>query len=212
MEANVTQFIDLTLKYQWSEKTELPDDEIQIINDLVIAAGFEVGSVTFGKLNGHYLDQDGSRTGETFSINGFCLLKIIDKENQENHRATGWLNYIMEKTVSKKKQSVDKKEITEWLSDTVRSSIPLDPILLTKENDLLGEYPPNGFLDGHTRDNHELQSSVGVHKYCQSWMERKRSSETHDVIFCRSCHLRIAFPREVKTYGQLRQYLLSQLF
>ena len=31
-----------------------------------------------------------------------------------------------------------------------------------------------------------------------------------DVIVCRGCHLRVLFPKKIKTYGELRQVLASK--
>ncbi len=95
----------------------------------------------------------------------------------------------------------------------IERSVPLEPVQLTSEGDLLGEYPPGllGFgyeyFVNHTRDDHSLNTCVGVHLHCDSWMDRRRTTATHDAIICKVCRLRVLFPKEIKTYGELRKFL-----
>ena len=108
----------------------------------------------------------------------------------------------------------DREELIKFVQAEIERSIPLEPIQLTPEGDFLLEYPPNltpGFLVDHTRDDHRLNSCVGVHKYCGSWMDRHGATATHDAISCRGCRLRVLFPKEVKTYGELRQTLAAKI-
>jgi hypothetical protein len=82
----------------------------------------------------------------------------------------------------------------------------MEPILLTTEGDLMCEYPSK-----HTSNTDELTSCVGVHKICNGFMDRKHTTETHDVITCRACHLRLSFPNTIKTYGELRSFFGAKL-
>ena len=198
-------FVDLALKHDWSK--ELSADEVQILFTTVSAAGFEPTKVVPGKLVGHYLDQDGSRTGETYPINGLCPYKVIDQDGEDHYHATGWLNQILNFA----KKETDRQECIKAIQYGIERSIPLKPIQLTAEGDLLQEYPPssNYFVD-HTRDDRELDSCAGVHSFCNGYMDRIRATKTHDAIICRRCYLRILFPKEIKTYGDLRQVLTSK--
>lgn len=201
-----TSFVDLALKHDWDEVKELPATEAQILFATVSAAGFEPTKVVPGKLVGHYRYQDGSSTGETYPINSFCPYKVISRDGDDHYHATGWLDHALYFT--RRRRGTDRQERIEAIQHEIERSVPLKPIQLTAEGDLLREYPPSGnyFVD-HTRDNRELGSCVGVHEYCNGWMDRTRATATHDAIVCRGCHLRVLFPNEIKTYGELRQAL-----
>src|SRR3989344_1709972 len=86
------QFVGLALKHDWSKIKELPADEVQILFVTVSAAGFEPTKVVPGKLVGHYRDQDGSSTGETYPINSSCPYKVISRDGDGDYHATGWLD------------------------------------------------------------------------------------------------------------------------
>jgi hypothetical protein len=205
-----TRFIELALKHEcWSEIKGLPASEIQILFDTVSAAGFNPKKVMPGKLVGNYLDQDGSRTGETYPINDFCPFKVL-REDGDDYLATGWLDRALRHALYvSERQKENREEAIKEVAKTIEQSIPLEMIQLTPEGDLLREYPPDvntfsGFFVKHTRDTDKLNSCVGVHEFCNGWMDRGRATRTHDAIVCRSCHLRVLFPRGVKTYGDLR--------
>lgn len=202
-----TSFVDLALKYDWGKVKELPADEVQIFFATVSAAGFEPAKVVPGKLVGHYRDEDGSSTSETYPINNTCPYKVIKRDGNDrydHYRATGWLD----RALSFVGMGMDRQECIKAIQHEIERSIPLEPIQLTIEGDLLREYPPSGegFVD-HTRDNRKLNSCVGIHDFCNSWMDRTRATKVHDAIVCRGCHLRILFPKETKTYGELREFL-----
>lgn len=211
-----SRFVDIALKYkQWSEVKELPDGEMQVLFEIVTAAGFEPKRIVLGKLRGNYLDQDGSRTGETYPINSLCPFKVVNQEGGDQYFVTGWLDCALRRVVFGGSRR-NREQLIKAIQLEIERSIPLKPIQLTPEGDLLHEYPPSPhaffglehFVD-HTRDNHELSCCVGVHEYCNSWMDRVRATKTHDAIVCRGCHLRVLFPREIETYGELRQTLAT---
>jgi len=75
------------------------------------------------------------------------------------------------------------------------------------------ELPPVVTPD-HTKDHYEISSPrlvVGVHKHCNGEFFRRGATETHDALVCGRCYLRVLFPREVETYGELRQALKLKL-
>lgn len=204
-----SRFVDLANKYdKWTGIEQLSLDEINVFFEVVSAAGFEAQEVILGKLVGYYLDQDGSKTGETYPINSFCPFKVVS-EGGNNYPATGWLNQALRCT----KRGESREKIIETICSEIERSIPLQPVQLTSERDFLIESSPsldsNYFVD-HTRDNHELGCCVGVHKYCRGFIDRNRATEMHDALVCRRCHLRILFPKETETYGELRQALSSE--
>lgn len=212
-----SQFVDLALKHEWNEVKTLPADEVQVLFDTVAAAGFDPKKVVPGKLVGHYRDQDGSSTGETYPINGLCPFSVVGQEDGDHYFATGWLDCALRLVVyGSTRQKKDRGKLIEAMTAEIERSIPLAPIQLTPEGDMLREYPPSTlafsleyFVD-HTRDDRQLSSCVGIHEYCNSWMDRTQATKTHDAIVCRGCHLRVLFPKKVKTYGDLRQALASQ--
>lgn len=202
-------FVDLVLKYNWNEVEKLPADEVQILFATVSAAGFNPTKVVPGKLVGHYRDQDGSSTGETYPINSYCPYKVIDQDGDDHYHATGWLDGALSLVKGTRERNLQGQ--IEMIRHEIERSIPLEPIPLTGDGDFLREYPPSGgyFVD-HTRDTNNLGSCVGVHEFCNSWMDRMRATRTHDAIVCRSCHLRVLFPKEIKTYGELRRFFASK--
>lgn len=210
MEGNLTtvatRFVDLALKHGWPAVTELAPDEVRVFLDTVLAAGFEATNVVPGKLRGHYREQDGSTTGETFPVNDLCPYKVVNDEGRDNHGATGWLDTLLRYAVN---GNGDRSARIEAIVLKIEESIPLEPVQLTADGALLREYPPS-VGNRHTRDDHALDSCVGVHKYCDGWMDRRRATEQHDALICRACHLRVVFPRTIRTYGELREYLAAQ--
>ncbi len=212
------KFVDLVLKYEkWDKVKELPENELQILHYIVLVAGFNPKKVVPGKLTGHYRNQDGSRTGETYPINCLCPFKVINQEDGDHYFATGWLDCSFRRVAwGAARLKISREKLIETIIKEIKRSIPLIPIQLTPEGDLLQEYPPSMLAFGltyfvdHAKDDHQLNYCVGVHKHCNGWMDRVRATETHDAICCRNCHLRVLFPKEVRTYGELRQALASQ--
>jgi len=157
---------------------------------------------------GDYLEQDGSRTGEKFSINSLCPFKATYGEGDQNHfPATKWLDCAVQEVTS---QATEQDDLITAIAVEIERSVPLEPVKLTAEGDLLREYPSphSGFID-HTRDDGELSSCVGLHKRCNGWVDRRDATETHDALSCRSCNMRVLFPKSVKTYGELREALAA---
>lgn len=212
-----TQFVDLALKHKhWDRVTELPVDEVRVLFATVAAAGFDPREVKRGELKGHYLDDDGRRMVKTHPIQVLCPFKVVGREG-DDYFATGWLDCALRRVVhGSTRQNESREKLIEVMAEEIERSVPLVPIQLTPEGDLLREYPPSTLAFGleyfvkHTRDENDLDSCVGVHEFCNSWMDRRRATSTHDAIVCRGCYLRVLFPREVRTYGELRQALASQ--
>lgn len=186
-----------------------PKKEAAVFFRIVAVAGFEPSRVEPGKLVGHYLEQDGSRTGDTYPINAVCFYKVVGQDGRDHLCATGWLNSVV---VLAGKVS-DREECIAKVRCEIERSAPLDPILLTAEGDMLEEYPPHGnegFLVDHTRDEDKVNSTAGVHAHCNGWVDRHETTKTHNALVCRKCHLRVSFPKSVTTYGGLRAALVFQ--
>ncbi len=213
-----TQFVDLILKHQqWSQIKELPSlspDEGQALFAIVAAAGFDPKEVISGKLVGNYRDQDGSNSGVTYPINRFCPFKVMDQESRDDYPATGWLDcafrHVVQDSIAPKKS---REQLIEMMALEIERSVPLASIQLTPEGDWLSEDPPSivvSYFINHTRDDDEIRSCAGIHVYCNGWMDRRQATATHDAIICRQCYLRVLFPREIKTYGELRRALATK--
>lgn len=205
-------FVELVMKYDWKNSVELPEDEVKVLLDTVTAAGFDPKKVVFGKLVGDYRDQDGSATGETYPINSLCPYKVIGQGGGVSYHATGWLDQALRRVLYGARRQEDRSEFVEAITTEIRRSVPLEPIQFTVDGDLLREYPPSGdYFVNHTRDDQQLDSCAGVHDYCRGWVDRGRATKTHDALICRSCHLRILFPKEIKTYGELRGFFKAKI-
>ena len=89
----------------------------------------------------------------------------------------------------------------------------MNPIVLTRHKDTLVEYP--AAFDGEVNDNSNLTSLVGSivgqHKVCGGRLEIGSTSEIWNAIICRSCYLRVVFPKEVDTYGKLREWFAMMI-
>ncbi len=203
------RFVELVLKYdkkEWQTTFALPAQEMAILFGTVLEAGFEVKEVVVGKLVGHHRDQDGSSTGETYPINCVCPFKVVAEEGENHFKATGWLDDMLQRVLAAPSKE-GREQLIEQITVQIEESVPLAPIQLTLEGDLLREYPSTGHK--HARDKDNFGS--GVHEHCNGWMDRHRATEKCDTIVCRSCHLRVYIPREVKTYGDLREAMETSL-
>ncbi|MEK7511527.1 MAG: hypothetical protein AAB575_00735 [Patescibacteria group bacterium] len=208
---NITElFVELALKCSdWNGTARLSDEEVQVFLQTVQRAGFEATSVVEGKLLGNHLDEDRRCTGQTFVVNEKCPYKVMGADNKSDCRATEWLNNLFVRVRGKALNKYSREQIVESVQIEIERSVPLKPIQLTTENDFLLEYSPQsgGAFPEHTRDGNKLSACVGTHACCYSWVDRKRTSKTHDVLVCRGCFLRIVFPTEIQTYGGLRAYM-----
>jgi len=200
-------FVGLTQKHQWSNGGKLSPEEVSILFAAVSAAGFELSDIVVGQLRGNYSDGCGGSSEKTFAINGTCPYKVIRNDGEDHYRATGWLDSVLSLALTKG----DSQERINAVQHEIERSVPLKPIQLTAEGDFLKENSPyREYLADHTREDSKLERSAGDHMYCGGCMDRKRATETHDAIVCRSCHLRVLFPKEITTYGELRRVLASK--
>ncbi|MEK7192966.1 MAG: hypothetical protein AAB682_02410, partial [Patescibacteria group bacterium] len=64
----------------------------------------------------------------------------------------------------------------------------------------------------HPRDESRLKVSfAGKHLVCGNRLDRLAVTPTFHAIVCKECCLRVLFPKEVETYGELRKYLAVKL-
>ncbi len=189
----------------WSEPAVFADDEIQKISRIVEAAGFEPSSVAVGPVMGQrYLN--GEYTG-MFKANPHSPFKVIGEEGKDHGVATRWLNCLWELVNPPlSRPTGDPPALVETVEKEIKRSVPLAPIPIGPDGEMLLEYPPAslGFFVDHANDEKKVCGCVGVHKYCGGWVDRKRASKKYDALVCRRCGLRVTFPHDVNTYGELR--------
>lgn len=76
---------------------------------------------------------------------------------------------------------------------------PWTPIVIGPHGETMIEYP-----DSEPSDGKKMSSVSGVHGICRGFIDVKEISGTHKALWCRSCGLRVPFPRTIETLGQLR--------
>lgn len=189
------------------ESTAFADEVLKKMFDLVEAAGFEARAVTVEALMVPVYDwQDRDYVGKR-PLNDACPFAVVDEEGGHHEVATSWLNQLWK--LANPIEFYHKKDSTVLVEEVQREivrSVPLKPIPIGPDGEFLLEYPPAypGFFTDHTNDEKVASGCVGVHKYCNGCVNRKCISKKFDAIVCRECGLRTPFPREVKTYGDLR--------
>jgi len=213
--AIASKFVRLVLKAdwdnQWAGKEDFLPEDVEILFKTVSAAGFEPKSVVPGKLRGDYYNEERRATGETYPINSICPYKVLG-ETGADYRATGWLDSLVRFAIQSRARQND--DIIKMVRTEIARSVPLEPIQLTPDDDKLIEYPPSRTSDyffDHTRDDHKLTSCVGLHAYCNGWIDRLRATETLDALSCRACRIRVLFPKTIATFGELRNFLSNKL-
>lgn len=48
--------------------------------------------------------------------------------------------------------------------------------------------------------------AVGMHKFCGNWVYIRDVAEFYSAIFCNGCNMRVAIPKNVITFGDLRRH------
>ncbi|TSC71208.1 MAG: hypothetical protein G01um101449_63 [Parcubacteria group bacterium Gr01-1014_49] len=216
--AVATSFVNLLFKEDWGE-TELTPAEVEVLFATVSAAGFNPKEVVKDGLSDEVSHTD---------------YHVIDQSGHVHAAATNWLNRAFFCTSMYRSKLIPPKRLwvpgqvdcrenaIDAIKTEIERSIPLEPIQLTPDGERLREFPYNPTLNGfsrppvqafvdHTRDEHEFRGEVGIHDYCEGRMKRIRVAETRDALICGRCHLRVLFPKEVQTYGELRGFLAAKI-
>mgnify|MGYP001584871429 CR=1 FL=1 len=172
---------------------ELPAEKVQVFFNVLFSAGFYPKEVLLGL--------------SSFSVT------VIGQDERIDTSSTEWFADIFV-TYSMWHLTMSDKDLQEAFLE----SMPLKPIRLTSGGALLEERVSH-FLDKHKRkhvrdcDSLPLSTScVGVHRYCGGLIYRSHGDSAFgDALLCRICGLRVCFPRRSEIYGDLREYLLSEL-
>ena len=200
--ANMVNMLGPALRHNKS----LGQGELQAMFDLVSCAGFNPTQIVEGQIF-----EDVPDSTRKDPVNRSCMYKVVTGE-EDNSFATGWLDNMLCYALD----SYNQEGLHSKLYEQLIKSTPLYPIRLTKEGDLLIESTPNvnwrdirPYLVAHTKDEDKI--GVSIHGYCYGRLDYKRTTETQRTLFCRECNFRIALPLEIKTYGELRAYMLESL-
>lgn len=205
------EFVDLVVKYQnWSKVTWLHIDDLNILLATVRAAGFYARAVRKGRVIGHSRDWHGIEIGEIYYMNSTCPFKVVAEDGSDHRLATIWLESTLRNISTRyEEEGAALNALVALVAVIVEDSIPLEPILMTSEDDYLREYTlKNGI---HIRDVDDVDFCAGIHDNCGGWLKRRGKNRTHDQIICTGCFLRVPFPKEVRSYGELRKYFKEAL-
>ena len=201
----VVGIVQSCTREEWKNLKALSDEDAGIFLFFVTFAGFKIKGIRYGRIKTAMFDEDRSPTGEYFFLTELCPLVFLHADEnghlQDHEKATYWLECIFQLILGWQQ---DNNQLVERVDSEFERSKPLDPIPLGNGN-FLCEYPPSdsGLVD-HSRDHNDMGHSAGTHRYCGGYMDRHRATKKEDSLSCRKCHLRVQFPREIKTYGELR--------
>ena len=84
----------------------------------------------------------------------------------------------------------------------------LIPVVVTEFGEELVGYPGKRHELG-TDETEESPMSISVHGRCRGFVDRKDVSNSHDVLKCRACFLRVYVPKSVQTYGDIRRHFIA---
>lgn len=208
------EFVGLVLRRKsWKVVKEISDDEKRVFLAVLRAAALDAADVVQGVVKNCYRDEEGRSTDEEYIVNKYCPYKVIGKNGKDSLPAIIWLDSAFKDIEQKAYLGRDRAQIIESFRKVIDDSVPLASIQLTADGDMLREYPPSGghYDCKHYRDKDKVEGCVGVHNYCGGFMDRIGATATKNAVLCRACHLRVLFPREIKTFGELREYLTGKL-
>ena len=216
IDLQASRFVNVVLKHRWWAIDSLPDDDAQELCNTVSVAGFKPAKIVIGEVVRNIRDDKGNLINETFPVNSYSKFKVVDEQGNDDHEATGWLDCALSRVFSGWKQQKESRDrLIEVVAREIERSVPLKPIKLTFEGDYLLEKPPaiyDTYLVDHARDEHRLHSFVGIHQDSfgcyNGLMDRKPATKIQDALVCRNCGFQFLFPKEIKTYGELRKKLM----
>ncbi len=194
------RFIKLVERYPDPQRPiDIGLGDMVIIRELLVCAGFEPYEI---------VPSTAENVRDPFVVYG--------ESDDDYPSATGWLTDMITLVRSLVKTLI-QPAITVQVMVEIERCRPLKPIPLSNMEDRLIEVPPiqtNGnYLVDHTRDYFFLKGIVGEHENCGGCLERRQFDAVYDRIECRdeACSLRVCFPGEIKTYGELRSYMVKKL-
>lgn len=82
-------------------------------------------------------------------------------------------------------------------------------IKINKENETIVAYTYSSVEE--ITENTEFQYTT-IHKKCNGLMDLNPVSDTHNVLICKKCLLRILIPNNLKTWKDLIEYYKTYMF
>lgn len=77
-------------------------------------------------------------------------------------------------------------------------------IQLTQKGEFLLPYPSD-----KEKSDCELNFCIGVHEFCEGWIDIHQIAKTYNVLHCRRCNFRLLIPIEVDTWKKLKKELVT---
>lgn len=190
---------------------DLREEEVVVLREVLAVAGFEFAGI----ISGGFILRN---------IQNPCFL-VVDSEGNKIDIATGWLNqfsiFVVDLIRNGGKQFETKASIIGEICKKIEKSIPFAPIQITIDGDHLVEYLLVPVMEGfnhyfaeHSRDGDEVTGgrAIGVHQYCDGYIDIKPATADKNALICRSCFLRVLIPIGLKTYGEIRRDLTKRIF
>lgn len=214
MEKLARSFVEVVRrKGNWPQVTELSRGEAEMFLELLHTAGFtEVVGLEKEQARAPVCG-GGLPSSRVKVVNNYFPFACKASSGYLISCATGWLD---EMVCQIKGAQGDIGSAVEFVIQEIRRSVPLKPINLTAD-DVLKEQPPQyhgyTYLVDHMQDGDKLAGSIGLHSVCGGILTYKQTSEGYCTIRCQcsECGLRVVVPVEIKTYKELREYLLGKL-
>ena len=77
-------------------------------------------------------------------------------------------------------------------------------ILINNEEGFIKPYPEKP--SKKDEKDTELFSCIGVHEFCEGWIDKTKVSKEYQALHCRRCNLRILTPLSVDTWLKLNEH------
>lgn len=112
----VEQFYNTAAKYRgdWPEIEKLPPTELDIVQKVIMSAGYEIQGLRFGRI--HRFD---AAIGNYYNVNDFCPYIVIGKDGDDNH-ATDFLDLLIQ-VVMLGDSKYNKKAVVDGIVVEIRS-------------------------------------------------------------------------------------------
>ncbi|MDD5083560.1 MAG: hypothetical protein PHT88_01305 [Candidatus Moranbacteria bacterium] len=138
---------------------------------------------------------------------------------------TEWLDCVfllLNRKTDWGRNTVDTEDIARLIETEIKRAQPLPLIRITDTKDCLGEIPPRKDIPidrslpgifNHTKNTDTIQTELGIHTQygCEGKIFIRYSNDTSRVATCEKCGLQIIFPKEIQTYGELRNHFTALL-
>lgn len=186
---------------------------LKSVSDVLGLVGFKTASLALGELTA--LPKSGHGYARVL-LNPNCPFRANNLDGTGQEEATMLLEDIFSAVSAWKDRQETKctEDLVQEVASKIESFMPLPLIKLTLNGDYLSEEFPTNPRD-HTKDSDPVKNfpyATGRHRpYCQGVLKVQETTEQVSVILCYICGLRVEFPKQVNTYGELREYFESKL-